>query len=790
MSDDCESLIDSASEGGLGAEHPPFLSHPVLVAPTYAEDYNTIRAAIVPIACWRLDDLRFEFASSFVRPEAAGELRHLARLVKVHPGAPLTIFGHADPVGNDQFNKVLSGRRATAVYAMLTRKTALWEELYSKPHGQDDWKKNKVVPFIRQDLGLPPEAGDGNSGSRAQLFQAYMDKYCRDQQGGSFRLGPADFLGRGAGAGGKGDYHGCSEFNPVLMFSRAEHQAFSQASDKAERDAANAPNRRVVVFLFRPGSKINVAKWPCPPATKGMDLCRKRFWSDADERRKFQPLRREFAATRDTFACRFYERIAGRSPCEAGVERSLPTLYVPEEPNSYNWVPLHSLWVYLVHFRGTEIEILQRLKLREGKLCDDQDRLVPVHCNRHAWFYFSHRDDLLTLDRARWFARDRSGLPLVGPFCVPCGPQARINIDIWQQNDWAIVRASRVDGARADKVMMAEWREDYGTGRLLPMQGGGIGFYPHGSYTEKQRQERWKGGTTLIPLIQFGSPGDRPMWVGTLSALPSPKAKLLLVHGVLYPGTYNELAPTGRNQEFPGHHLYDRFLVSRLLALGADDQAPAAIDALPDPPARCLVPGDMCWQTQGETPNCGPYSFSTAMNYWMPYTNNPAQRDGAWYAGRIDAMAIPAGARTPAHLADAAVRFHMNGRDNDAEEINRARALKVLKLWLQAGVPALILVKEEYGITSYHWKTVVGYDGNRFFMNNSGADNELIRARRTPGIEYERAPIGNDVDSETAFYDKWKAGGGDIVDLITSVDECTFIPLFPNDSMFGGGAAV
>jgi hypothetical protein len=212
------------------------------------------------------------------------------------------------------------------------------------------------------------------------------------------------------------------------------------------------------------------------------------------------------------------------------------------------------------------------------------------------------------------------------------------------------------------------------------------------------------------------------------------------------------------------------------------------VDALPQPPARCLLPGDMCWQDQGQTNNCGPYSFSTAMNYWMPYTNNPDGKNGALYAqpGNVDDTIN--GARTPRDITNAAQRFHMNGRDNDAEHLDKARGLKLLKLWLWAGAPVLILVKEDYNLRSYHWKTVVGYDGNRFFMNNSGADHEVITANRTPGVEYEHAPVGNDVDSEGAFWDKWKAAGGDIVDKFTSVDECTFIPLYPEDTMYSGGA--
>ncbi len=126
----------------------------------------------------------------------------------------------------------------------------------------------------------------------------------------------------------------------------------------------------------------------------------------------------------------------------------------------------------------------------------------------------------------------------------------------------------------------------------------------------------------------------------------------------------------------------------------------------------------------------------------------------------------------------------MNARDNDAEELSRNHALKLLKLWIQAGVPVMVLVEEEYNVWSLHWKTVVGYDGNRFFFNNSGGDAEVILSQRTPGVNYVTAPVGNDVDSESAHWGKWKAAGGDVVDLITSVDECTFIPMYPKNPMF------
>ena len=59
---------------------------------------------------------------------------------------------------------------------------------------------------------------------------------------------------------------------------------------------------------------------------------------------------------------------------------------------------------------------------------------------------------------------------------------------------------------------------------------------------------------------------------------------------------------------------------------------------------------------------------------------------------------------------------------------------------------------------------------------------------RTPGVDYDTAPVGNDVDTEDDLYVKWRAAGSFIVDDIgSSVDECTFIPMYPKDPRFGAG---
>jgi hypothetical protein len=319
------------TEGGIVGRHPDPETLPVQVAPASGAGYNTIRTALIPFACWRIAALRFEFDCSILRPQIALELQALHRLITENTneqGKPrLSVFGHADPVGDDSYNKQLSGRRAKVIYALLVKNADLWEELYTQPLGGDSWREKKAVPLMMAELGYGTTTGeverfqrdhglgvDGVVGpdTRRGLFRAYMDHVC------PFTLEPTDFLGQGTDAKGKADYQGCGEFNPVLLFSAEEETEYAKPHNKAVRDEENAPNRRVMVFLFRPGTHVTPDRWPCPRSGETDAACKKRFWKDGEDRRKVRlpGQRREYEATKDTFACRFYDRLADGSPCE------------------------------------------------------------------------------------------------------------------------------------------------------------------------------------------------------------------------------------------------------------------------------------------------------------------------------------------------------------------------------------------------------------------------------------------------------------------------------------------
>ncbi len=333
-----------APPGGAYGHITGFEIEPLLVAPATGKEKNTVRLPLIPIACWRLDDVRFAFDSSILQPECRTEFKDLAALRTEFPGAALSIFGHADPTGDENYNKQLSGRRAAVVYGCLTRDVALWEKLYTQPFGGDNWGVRSrqtmltAVGFDTQGVdglagqntldatkafqkskGLSPTGSD-TAETRKALFLAYMDFLCVDSANVPFTVAKTEFLARNADPNGRGDYQGCSEFNPVLIFSREQDQEFKKASNKAARDAANGPNRRVTALLFRPGSVVPPDKWPCPAAKDGVAQCKTRFWSDAAVRSAPGEKERRFEETKDTFSCRFYHRLTATSPCEETVK--------------------------------------------------------------------------------------------------------------------------------------------------------------------------------------------------------------------------------------------------------------------------------------------------------------------------------------------------------------------------------------------------------------------------------------------------------------------------------------
>lgn len=331
--------------GGVTASHPVRDRLPFFVAPSLSgKEKNTLRDELVTVACWKLNDVRFLFGSSFVLPQTRGEFLELLQLRKEHAGAPLSVFGHADPVNDDVFNKLLSGHRAEAVYATLVREPVMWEKLFNGGGQAEGWGMVSIQHMLEA-LGFNPgpltgsmnpqtkaavkdfqgknelnDDGDPGKLTREKLFAAYMTFLCPN------KIEKSEFLGGGVDPKGKGDYQGCSEFNPIMRFSKTEEAEFNKPANRQARNEENAINRRVMVLFFKPGTTMPLTAWPCPRTVEGIQGCRNRFFASGDKNRSAQATRRTFSKTENTFACRFYHRLVEISPCEGILPPPVPVL--------------------------------------------------------------------------------------------------------------------------------------------------------------------------------------------------------------------------------------------------------------------------------------------------------------------------------------------------------------------------------------------------------------------------------------------------------------------------------
>ena len=63
--------IHGSSDGGTAGTHETADPFEFLVGPTTSDEFNTARLRLIPVACFRVDDVRFSFASSFITSDPA-----------------------------------------------------------------------------------------------------------------------------------------------------------------------------------------------------------------------------------------------------------------------------------------------------------------------------------------------------------------------------------------------------------------------------------------------------------------------------------------------------------------------------------------------------------------------------------------------------------------------------------------------------------------------------------------------------------------------------------------------
>lgn len=104
------------------------------------------------------EDIYFSFDSSSLTPQAQDILRKKAAFLKAHPNVKVTIEGHCDDRGTNEYNLALGEARARAAKAFLTdlgiaasriATISYGEERpLAKGQGEDAWAKNRRAHFV------------------------------------------------------------------------------------------------------------------------------------------------------------------------------------------------------------------------------------------------------------------------------------------------------------------------------------------------------------------------------------------------------------------------------------------------------------------------------------------------------------------------------------------------------------------------------------------------------------------------------------------------------------------
>ena len=100
--------------------------------------YNTVMIGDYIMPVFTIDsDVLFEVGKSVLRSEAAGELQRTAEFIRQYSPSQVSIEGHTDSGGTDEYNYTLSEQRAQSVKNYLVQKEGISETiLVAKGYGE------------------------------------------------------------------------------------------------------------------------------------------------------------------------------------------------------------------------------------------------------------------------------------------------------------------------------------------------------------------------------------------------------------------------------------------------------------------------------------------------------------------------------------------------------------------------------------------------------------------------------------------------------------------------------
>ena len=108
------------------------------------------RPAENEIAVRLTSDILFDFNSSALRPESRTTLRDLATNFRQYPDEEISVEGHTDSIGSDEYNQRLSEQRAYAVRDYLVDQAVPSGRITATGYGKSRPKATNETPEGRQ----------------------------------------------------------------------------------------------------------------------------------------------------------------------------------------------------------------------------------------------------------------------------------------------------------------------------------------------------------------------------------------------------------------------------------------------------------------------------------------------------------------------------------------------------------------------------------------------------------------------------------------------------------------
>lgn len=135
---DTPSAFGFGTGGNFGIVVVPDIAEPILVIPSVPEEAPAEVKEIALAVAKDLGKINFAFDSSAVEEQYQELLDKVGSILLAHPEITVSLDGHTDRMGSDDYNQALGLRRSTAIQSELVSRGVPASQLLVVSHGESN----------------------------------------------------------------------------------------------------------------------------------------------------------------------------------------------------------------------------------------------------------------------------------------------------------------------------------------------------------------------------------------------------------------------------------------------------------------------------------------------------------------------------------------------------------------------------------------------------------------------------------------------------------------------------